>query len=119
EVDQAINGSPGTLMKGVNLIFGCAARKSTPGIALAVLEDYWSGMVGSRFSGGNTKRTTGSRSYFARVGPYSAPIMLLKNGKLVYMMERQQIEGRGPDQIAEELKRAFQEHCTEAAVSTS
>jgi putative YphP/YqiW family bacilliredoxin len=119
DVDHAINGASGTLMIVVNSICGCAAGKARPGIALALRNDIRPDKVGTVFAGADIDATSRARAYFTGFSPSSPSIAILKDGKLVYMMERHQIEGRGPEQIAEELKRAFQAHCTEAAVSTS
>ena len=67
----------------------------------------------------NLDATARARSYFSGYGPSSPSIGILKDGQLVYMMERFQIEGRGPDEIATELKRAFNEYCGSRAAGAN
>ena len=64
------------------------------------------------FAGGDIEATEKARSYFTGYQPSSPSIALLKDGQLVYMMERRQIEGRYAEQIAEELKQAFDKYCS-------
>src|SRR5881296_2557248 len=110
QVDETIKNSKGTLMVVVNSICGCAAGKARPGVALALEHEPRPDKVATVFAGGDVEATERARSYFTGFGPSSPSIGLLKDGQLVYMMERYQIEGRGPEQIAFELKQAFEKH---------
>jgi putative YphP/YqiW family bacilliredoxin len=110
-VDATIPNSKGTLMVVVNSICGCAAGKARPGIALAIQNPVKPDKMATVFAGADIEATERARSYFTGFGPSSPSIALLKDGKLVYMLERFQIEGRDASQIAEELKRAFDTHC--------
>src|SRR5712692_9775585 len=110
-VDETLKNSKGTVMVVVNSICGCAAGKARPGIALALQNEIRPDKVATVFAGGDIEATERARSYFTGFGPSSPSIGLLKDGQLVYMMERYQIEGRGPEQIAEELKSAFEKCC--------
>jgi putative YphP/YqiW family bacilliredoxin len=110
-VDQTIHNSQGTLMVVVNSVCGCAAGKARPGVALALQNETKPDKVATVFAGADIEATERARSYFTGYGPSSPSIALLKDGKLVYMLERYQIEGRDAQQIATELTRAFQEHC--------
>ena len=116
-VDEAVKNTPGTLMIVVNSICGCAAGKARPGVALALKNEVRPDKVATVFAGADIEATEKARSYFAGYAPSSPSIGLLKNGELVYMMERYQIEGKGPEQIADELKRAFDECCSAARVA--
>src|SRR2546422_8872232 len=118
-VDEAITNSQGTVMVVVNSICGCAAGKARPGIALALQHDVRPDKVATVFAGADIEATERARSYFTGYLPSSPSIGLLKDGKLVYMMERSQIEGKGPEQIAEELKRAFEQVCAEPSLAAS
>jgi len=71
------------------------------------------------FAGGDIEATERARSYFTGFGPSSPSIGLFKDGQLVYMMERYQIEGRGPDQIAGELTQAFDKYCAVSVATHS
>ncbi len=119
EVDRTIGESKGTLMVVVNSICGCAAGKARPGIARALQHDVRPDRIATVFAGADIEATEKARSYFTGYRPSSPSIALLKDGQLVYMMERHQIEGRGPDQIAQELTQAFDEHCATSAAATN
>ena len=110
-VDETLKNSTGTVMVVVNSICGCAAGKARPGIAMALQNEIRPDKVTTVFAGGDIEATERARSYFTGFGPSSPSIGLLKDGQLVYMMERYQIEGRGPEQIAAELRQAFNQHC--------
>jgi putative YphP/YqiW family bacilliredoxin len=111
-VDGAVQNSNGTLMIVVNSICGCAAGKARPGVALALKHSIRPDRVATVFAGGDIEATARARGYFTGYAPSSPSIGILKNGELVYMMERWQIEGKGPDQIATELVNAFENHCS-------
>ena len=111
DVDSAIRNSSGTLMIVVNSICGCAAGKARPGVALALQHEVRPDRVATVFAGGDIEATARARSYFTGFAPSSPSIGLLKDGALVFMLERWQIEGKGPAEISAELIRAFDEHC--------
>jgi putative YphP/YqiW family bacilliredoxin len=118
-VDEAVKDTKGTLMIVVNSICGCAAGKARPGIAQALQNKVRPDRIATVFAGADIAATVRARSYFTGYGPSSPSIGILKDGQLVYMMERFQIEGRGPDEIAAELKRAFNEHCGSRAAGAN
>jgi len=110
-VDDAVKNGTGTLMIVVNSICGCAAGKARPGVAEALKSEVRPDRVATVFAGGDVEATARARSYFTGYEPSSPSIGILKDGKLVYMMERWQIEGKGPAQISAELVNAFEQHC--------
>lgn len=110
-VDDTVTNSQGTLMVIVNSICGCAAGKARPGVALALQHDVKPDKVATVFAGADIEATERARSYFTGYRPSSPSIAILKDGQLVYMLERYQIEGRDATQIAGELTKAFDEHC--------
>ena len=110
-VDETIRNSKGTLMVVVNSICGCAAGKARPGVALALQNEVKPDKVATVFAGADIEATERARSYFTGYGPSSPSIALLKDGELVYMLERYQIEGRNANEIAGELTQAFEKHC--------
>jgi putative YphP/YqiW family bacilliredoxin len=115
-VDDAVKNTNGTLMIVVNSVCGCAAGKARPGVALALQQEVRPDRVATVFAGADIEATERARGYFTGHRPSSPSIGILKDGELVYMMERYQIEGRGPEEIANELKRAFNEVCTQTAM---
>lgn len=118
QVDEALK-TEGTVMVVVNSICGCAAGKARPGIALALQHDVRPDKVTTVFAGADIEATERARSYFKGYPPSSPSIAILKNGELVYMMERHQIEGRGPQEIARELTSAFMQHCAPASAGAT
>jgi putative YphP/YqiW family bacilliredoxin len=113
QVDETIQSSKGTLMVIVNSICGCAAGKARPGVALALQHEAKPDKVATVFAGADIEATERARSYFSGYGPSSPSIALLKDGQLVYMLERYQIEGRDATQIAGELTQAFDKYCSQ------
>jgi putative YphP/YqiW family bacilliredoxin len=109
-VDQAVKQA-GTTMIVVNSVCGCAAGKARPGIALALTRGKRPDHLATVFAGADLEATETARAYFAPYPPSSPSIALMKDGQLVYMMERRQIEGQSADMIAAELRRAFEEYC--------
>lgn len=110
-VDDAVKNNSGTLMVVVNSICGCAAGKARPGVALALQHENKPDKIATVFAGADIEATERARSYFTGYGPSSPSIAILKDGELVYMLERYQIEGRNANQIATELTQAFDQHC--------
>jgi len=111
DVDSSVTANKGTLMIVVNSICGCAAGKARPGVALALQHEVKPDKVATVFAGADIEATERARSYFKGYGPSSPSIAILKDGELVYMLERFQIEGRDATQIAQELTQAFDQHC--------
>lgn len=110
-VDEAVKGTPGTLMVVVNSVCGCAAGKARPGVAVALQHGIKPERVTTVFAGADVDATERARQHFAGYPPSSPSIAMLQDGKLVYMMERHQIENRSADAIAAELTAAFDKHC--------
>ncbi len=110
-VDETVQNSKGTLMVVVNSVCGCAAGRARPGVALALQNEVKPDKVATVFAGADIEATDRARSYFTGYSPSSPSIALLKDGQLVYMLERYQIEGRDAQQIAGELTQAFDKYC--------
>jgi putative YphP/YqiW family bacilliredoxin len=109
-VDAALQ-EKGTVMIVVNSVCGCAAGKARPGIALAMQHQKRPDFVGTVFAGADIDATARAREAFAPYPPSSPSVGLLRDGKLVYMLERRQIESRDASAIAAMLTAAFDEHC--------
>jgi len=110
QVDNAVKRE-GTVMIVVNSVCGCAAGKARPGIAMALQHGRTPDLSATVFAGGDVEATDRARQYFAPYPPSSPSIGLLHDGKLVFMMERRDIEGRDAASIAARLTAAFDEHC--------
>ena len=111
QVDAAVNATTGTLMIVVNSVCGCAAGKARPGVALALQNEVKPSRTITVFAGADIAATDRARGYFTGYPPSSPCIALLRDGKLIFMMERYQIEGRDAHQIASELTGAFNKFC--------
>ena len=119
QVEQTLNNSEGTVMVVVNSICGCAAGKARPGIARALQHDVKPDKVATVFAGADIEATEKARSYFTGYPPSSPSIALLKDGQLVWMLERRQIEGRDATQVANELTKAFDQHCAKVETASN
>jgi putative YphP/YqiW family bacilliredoxin len=119
QVEEGLNQATGTVMVVVNSVCGCAAGKARPGIAQALRHEVKPDKVATVFAGADIEATEKARSYFKGYQPSSPAVAILKDGQLVYMLERSQIENRGPQQIAEELTRAFDQHCASTSAAAS
>jgi putative YphP/YqiW family bacilliredoxin len=110
EVDQAVK-APGTVMIVVNSICGCAAGKARPGIAQALRNAHVPDVVATVFAGADLEATERARQYFAPYPPSSPSVALMRDGKLLFMMERRDIETRNAQMIADTLTAAFDQFC--------
>ena len=115
DVDTTVRNTSGTLMIVVNSMCGCAAGKARPGIARALQHPVKPDVVATVFAGGDVEATERARGYFTGYPPSSPSIAILRDGKLVYMMERRQIENQSADAIAGNLTDAFDTHCAAPA----
>ena len=113
DVDEAVR-EKGTVMIVVNSVCGCAAGKARPGIAIALQHSKKPDVVATVFAGADVEATDRARSYFTGYPPSSPSVALLRDGQLVYMMERRQIEGQTADMIARQLMAAFDQYCAPA-----
>jgi putative YphP/YqiW family bacilliredoxin len=116
DVDAAV-ASTGTVMLVVNSVCGCAAGKARPGIAIALQHDKRPDVLGTVFAGADIDATARARDYLLPYPPSSPSVALLRDGKVVYMLERRDIEGRDAGSIAMLLRQAFDEHCAPAAAA--
>ena len=110
DVDGAMK-TEGTTLVFVNSVCGCAAGSARPGLRLSMLAEKKPNQFVTVFAGMETEATARAREYFEPYRPSSPQIALMKDGQLVKMIGRQDIEGKQPDAIANELKSAFEEFC--------
>ena len=111
EVDEAMQKNAGTSMVLVNSVCGCSARMARPAARIAVQHSPKPEHLYTVFAGQDADATAQARSYFTGYAPSSPSIAILRDGKLVWMLERWQIEGRAAEDIADDLVAAFEEHC--------
>ncbi len=110
EVERAM-AEPGTTLVVVNSVCGCGARVARPAVAMALTHDTLPDRSTTVFAGQDLEATSRAREYFHGYPPSSPSIALVKDGELVYFMERHEIEGRDADEIAGDLTEAFDRFC--------
>jgi putative YphP/YqiW family bacilliredoxin len=121
DVDAALGrqlGQPGdqqgpTVMVIVNSVCGCAAGKARPGIALALQHATKPDIVTTVFAGADIEATDRARGYFTGYPPSSPSIALMRDGKLLWMLERRNIENQNAEMIAADLTKAFDKYCAQ------
>jgi len=114
DVDHAVTSQPGTTMIVVNSVCGCAAGRMRPAVRAALQNGAKPDHLYTVFAGQDAAATDRARSYFTGYPPSSPSIAILHDGKLVYMMERRQIETREAPAIAADLAAAFEQFCKPA-----
>jgi putative YphP/YqiW family bacilliredoxin len=119
DVDATLKDASGTTLVVVNSVCGCAARNARPAVASALRHTVKPDHLTTVFAGQDTDAVARARSYFVGYPPSSPSIGLLKDGQLVFMLERYQIEGRSADEIARDLVQAFDKHCGNVAAQTA
>lgn len=110
EVDEVLREEEGSVLVAVNSVCGCAAGAMRPAVSMAMEHETVPDVRTTVFAGQDLEATERAREYFTGYPPSSPSVALLDGGDLVYMMERHEIEGRTADQIAEDLKDAFDRH---------
>jgi putative YphP/YqiW family bacilliredoxin len=111
DVDRALKNADGTTLVVVNSMCGCAARNARPAVRAALEHSARPDKSVTVFAGQDPEPTQAARSYFTGYRPSSPSIALLKDGKLVFMLERHQIEGRSAHEISNDLVGAFDKYC--------
>lgn len=115
EVDAELKNAKGTNLVVVNSVCGCSARMARPAVAIALQNPIKPDHLATVFAGQDAEATERARSYFTGYAPSSPQIALFKDGQIVFMLERWQIEGRPADEIAHDLVNAFNRYCGSAA----
>ena len=114
EVDHELKDAKGTTLVVVNSVCGCSARMARPAVAIALQNPIKPDHLTTVFAGQDAEATDRARSYFTGYPPSSPQIGLLKDGQVVFMLERWQIEGRPAEEIAHDLVNAFNRYCGSA-----
>jgi putative YphP/YqiW family bacilliredoxin len=118
-VDRALKNQPGTTMVIVNSICGCAAGRMRPAVRMALQHSSRPDKAVTVFAGQETEATERARSYFTGYPPSSPSIGILRDGQLVYMMQRRDIESREAPAIAADLTAAFDQFCAKPVSANS
>ncbi len=117
EVDARLKAAKGTTLVVVNSVCGCAARNARPAVAKALQHPVKPSSLTTVFAGQDAPAVQRARSYFIGYPPSSPQIALLKDGRLVFMLERHNIEGRTAEEIADDLVAAFDKYCETGATA--
>lgn len=110
-VDEVMRQPADTALVVVNSVCGCASGRARPATAMALRGGKKPSRLLTVFAGQDAEATARARSYFAPYPPSSPQIALFKDGRLVFMLERKNIEGRTPSDIAADLTGAFDRFC--------
>ena len=106
EVDTEL-AAPGTAFVFINSVCGCAAGGARPALKLALSHSKKPERLTTAFAGNDVEAVAKARSYFTGFPPSSPQFAIIKDGKLAWIMERWQIEGRAPEAIAADLVKVF------------
>ena len=112
QVDEVLGAKKGTVLVIVNSVCGCAAGNARPAVAMAMEHAVQPDQAITVFAGNDRDAVTRAREYFVGYRPSSPSMALMRDGQVVKMIERWQIEGRQPHDIAAELTAAFDQFCT-------
>jgi len=118
-VDRALQGERGTAMVVVNSICGCAAGRMRPAVRIALESATHPDKAFTVFAGQDNEATARARAYFTGQPPSSPSIAILRDGQLVYMMARRDIESREAPAIAADLKAALNKFCARAVTANT
>jgi putative YphP/YqiW family bacilliredoxin len=116
EVDDVLGNEKRTTLLVVNSVCGCSAGAARPAVHMSLQHPNRPDVLTTVFAGQDMEATERARAYIVGYPPSSPAVALFRDGELVWMLERHQIQGRYPQQIAEDLKRAYDEHCKPATV---
>ena len=112
DVDKYLGEKEGTTFVMINSVCGCAAGSARPGVTLALQNSKIPDRITTVFAGQDRDSVDHLRTIYLPGIPPSSPYMaLFKDGELVFLMQRMNIEGKTADMVAEELTAAFNEHC--------
>jgi len=111
DVDAVLGTTKETALVVVNSVCGCAARNARPAAMLALQHAKRPQRLLTVFAGQDADATARARAYFTDYPPSSPQMGLFKDGKLVFMLERKNIEGRAAQDIAADLTAAFDRYC--------
>jgi putative YphP/YqiW family bacilliredoxin len=118
DVDREIAASDEPLLLVVNSICGCAAGVARPGVAMSLSHPSAPARRATGFAGQDTEATARARSYFEGFPPSSPQIAILANGRLMHLVQRHEIEGRSPQQVAAALTAAYEKLPKRSAVGS-
>lgn len=117
DVDRFIADKSGSALLVINSVCGCAAGAARPGVRMALESEVRPDRLVTVFAGQDVEATAQARGHFADIPPSSPSLALFKDGELVYFVPRHRIEGRGPEEVAADLRAAFERELAPVAAS--
>ena len=114
DVDAVLANHKGTALVFVNSVCGCAGGVARPALGMAIQHGVKPDVIATVFASGDREATMRAREYFTLMPPSSPSFALLRDGKLVHMIHRSEIEIRGPHEVAKMLTDLFDRHCSMA-----
>ncbi len=117
EVDRAVKETDGVLFVVINSVCGCAAGSARPAATLALQHSVIPDRMVTVFAGQERDATERMRSYFSGYAPSSPSMAIFRDGKLEFMIQRHDIEGRSAEEIADDLRDMFDAMCSRSGPS--
>jgi putative YphP/YqiW family bacilliredoxin len=117
QVDDALGAGPGTVLVIVNSVCGCAAGQARPGAMLALQHGRIPDRTVTVFAGVDRDAVERARAHITGYPPSSPSMALFKDGRLVFMLQRTDLQQMDEDQVAQSLQKAFDEHCSRTGPS--
>lgn len=115
EVDEVLGSAEGTVLLVVNSVCGCAARNARPAVSRALGHDVQPDRAVTVFAGQDVEATARAREYLVGYRPSSPSVAILRDGEVLFMLERHRIEGRSAEEIGQDLAQAFERFCSPVA----
>jgi putative YphP/YqiW family bacilliredoxin len=119
DVDRVLSAAQGTTLLVVNSVCGCAAGSCRPGVALSLQNETIPDHLHTVFAGVDLEATARAREYMKGIPPSSPAVALFKEGRLEFVLQRSDIEGRYAQQIAETLRKAYDQTCSRRGPSVA
>jgi putative YphP/YqiW family bacilliredoxin len=119
DVDRVLSATTGTTLLVVNSVCGCAAGSCRPGVALSLQHGAIPDHLYTVFAGVDMEATERARQYMKGIPPSSPAVALFKDGELVFMLQRTDIEGQYPQSIALSLQKAYDQTCSRPGPSVA
>lgn len=119
DVDRVLASETGTTLLVVNSVCGCAAGSCRPGVALSLQNGVIPDHLHTVFAGVDMEATERARQHMQGIPPSSPAVALFKEGKLVFILQRSDIEGNNPQSIALSLQKAYDQTCSRRGPSVT
>ncbi len=111
DVENTFANQTGLSLVVVNSVCGCAAGAARPGIIRSLTNDKTPAQLYTVFAGQDIDAVAKAREYMLPYPPSSPSVALFKDGQLVHFVERMNIEGHTAEQVADQLKKAYDTYC--------